>query len=233
MASVDPESKELHEADTKIIRLRYSKTGKAKHISHLDLMATLGRAFMRAGIQLKYSEGFNPHPYISVALPLPVGCESICEHADIRVTDVSGMGTFPQRLTSVLPEGLEVTDAYIPDRKFSAIAWMTIICKLFYGTGAAPDIINRLNSVFLTGSMIVPKKTKRGASDINIAPFIKKIMISGGKTATMTAEVSAQNPSITPQMLITALEMNMAATTPDFYMFTRAEIYDINMEVFR
>ena len=68
------------------IRLLYSKTGKAKYISHLDLMATMRRALLRAGIELKYSEGFNPHPYMSVALPLPVGCSSICELIDIGIT---------------------------------------------------------------------------------------------------------------------------------------------------
>ena len=51
-------------------RLLFSKTGRAVYISHLDLMRTLTRAFLRAECRLKYSEGFNPHPQISIALPL-------------------------------------------------------------------------------------------------------------------------------------------------------------------
>ena len=47
------------------LRLRFEKTGRAVYISHLDLMATMQRAFSRAGLELKYSEGFNPHPLIS------------------------------------------------------------------------------------------------------------------------------------------------------------------------
>ena len=228
-----PASKELRAANTELIRLRYRKTGKAKYISHLDLMATLGRAFLRAGIALKYSEGFNPHPYISIALPLPVGCESVCELADVRVTAVSDLKNIPERLTSVLPAGLEAADAYIPDKKFKEIAWMSVIFKLFYDKGVTPEIINRINDVFSAGSIIIPKKTKRGTSDIDIAPYIKNIEISGDKTVTMTAAVYAQNPSISPSMLMAALELGADAPVPDFYLFTRTEIYDINMYVFR
>ena len=50
------------------LRLRFEKTGRAVYISHLDLMATMQRAFARAGLELKYSEGFNPHPLISILL---------------------------------------------------------------------------------------------------------------------------------------------------------------------
>ena len=53
-------------------RLLFSKTGRAVYISHLDLMRTLTRAFLRAECRLKYSEGFNPHPQISIALPVSV-----------------------------------------------------------------------------------------------------------------------------------------------------------------
>ena len=58
------------------LRLRFEKTGRAVWISHLDLMHTIQRAFSRAGYELKYSEGFNPHPQISIALPLSVGMAS-------------------------------------------------------------------------------------------------------------------------------------------------------------
>ena len=50
-------------------RLLFSKTGRAKYISHLDLMRTFQRAFARAKIPIKHTEGFNPHPFVSIALP--------------------------------------------------------------------------------------------------------------------------------------------------------------------
>ena len=56
------------------LRLRFEKTGRAIYISHLDLMSTMQRAFARAELELKYSEGFNPHPLISILRRFPSPC---------------------------------------------------------------------------------------------------------------------------------------------------------------
>ena len=58
-------------------RLKFTKTGRAKFISHLDLSHTIQRAFFRAGLKMRHSQGFNPHPIMSIAIPLSVGHESI------------------------------------------------------------------------------------------------------------------------------------------------------------
>ena len=60
-------------------RLLFVKEGRARYISHLDLMRTFQRAFLRADIPIKHTEGFNPHPFISIALPLSLGFSSQCE----------------------------------------------------------------------------------------------------------------------------------------------------------
>ena len=70
------------------VRLRFSKTGQAKYISHLDVNRVFSRALSRARINLWYTEGFNPHPYMSFSLPLSLGVESLCENVDIRIVDV-------------------------------------------------------------------------------------------------------------------------------------------------
>ena len=93
------------------LRLRFKKTGRAVYISHLDLMHTMQRAFSRAGYELRYSEGFNPHPQISIALPLSVGAGSVCEIMDFRLKDEADLSELPARLTSVMPEGIEVIEA--------------------------------------------------------------------------------------------------------------------------
>ena len=167
------------------IRVRYSKTGKAKYISHLDLMATMQRAFIRAGVRLKYSEGFNPHPYISVALPLPVGCGSVCELMDVGLMDVGLMdiglmgigqkGDFADRINASLPDGLYINEVYVSERKFSEIAWIQIDGILAYDDGAPPGAAERLAEHFSRGSIIIQKKTKRGTADIDVAPHIRDI----------------------------------------------------------
>ena len=69
------------------IRLKFYKRGKLKFISHLDLVRTLKGALLRAEIPIYYTEGFNPHPKMVFALPLPLGEESVCEYLDIKLVE--------------------------------------------------------------------------------------------------------------------------------------------------
>ena len=103
------------------LRLRFSKTGRAVYLSHRDLMRTMQRAFLRAGYPLKYSEGFNPHPQISIALPLSVGTASRCEVMDFKLKQDADLTELPARLTAVMPEGIRVL--VIPGNHDIATTW--------------------------------------------------------------------------------------------------------------
>ena len=94
-------------------RIRFIKQGRARFISHLDLMGVFQRAFVRAKLPVKYTEGFNPHIYISIAMPMPTGYEGECEIADTELTIAQLPRDFIQRLNAVLPEGLLATDVYL------------------------------------------------------------------------------------------------------------------------
>ena len=251
------------------LRLRFSKTGRAKYISHLDLMATMRRALLRAGLNLEYSKGFNPHPYMSVALPLPVGNGSICELMDVGITidtlpdglpgkinevlpdglpgkinEVLPDGLtgkinevlpedLPGLINNLLPEGLKVSEVYIPERKFNSIAWVGISGLLCYDAGAPPDAAERLTERFTEESIVISKKTKRGVSEINISPFVRDISFQQLCEVTMSARISAQNPSINTENLLSALKGGHESLIPDFYDFTRTEVFDTEMNVFR
>jgi len=218
------------------VRLRYSKTGKAKYISHLDLMATMRRALLRANVELKYSEGFNPHPYISVALPLQVGCASTCELMDLGVTSDEAALFSPESISAMLPEGIEVSEIYLPSRKFNDIKWITIRGLLHFDSGVPKDAVKSLTECLLAGSIVISKKTKSGVSDLDIAPFIKDILFScenDNTLITLTAKISAQNPSVSPDNIISALENDSECVEPDFASFTRMELLDSDMIIFR
>ena len=68
------------------VRVFFEKTGMTKYISHLDLMRCMTRAIKRAAIPAWYTEGFNPHLFITFALPLTLGVESLCESMDIPIS---------------------------------------------------------------------------------------------------------------------------------------------------
>jgi radical SAM-linked protein len=90
------------------LRLRFSRGEELKYISHLDLMRLWERALRRAGIPIAYSEGFSPHPRISLAAPLPVGVTSEAELMDIVVKKVVSPYFFIQNTKQQLPQGIEV-----------------------------------------------------------------------------------------------------------------------------
>jgi len=208
------------------VRIKYSKTGRAKYISHLDLTATLQRALLRAGIKLKYSEGFNPHPYISVALPLSVGFESICEMVDIAVLG----DELPDKNLIKLPEGIVIDEIYVPTQKFNDIKWLEFNGKFNYNRKMNDELVKGINSILSKDSIVISKRTKRGTKDIDIAPHIKDITICYDEDILISAKISTQEPSLNPTDIINALGENYK---PDYVDIRRIEIYDANMMKFR
>ena len=96
------------------LRLLFAKEGRAVYISHLDLLRTFQRVFLRQGLVLRHSQGFHPHPILSFALPLPVGQSSVCELLDFEVTEELDGKDLPEKLNRFMPEGIRARDCYIP-----------------------------------------------------------------------------------------------------------------------
>ena len=93
-------------------RILFAKYGTAKYISHLDLMHTMERAFLRAGIAIRHTTGFHPHPYVSIPLPLPLGFSSQCEIMEFGLVSGSTMEALPAQMNRVLPAGIEILRCY-------------------------------------------------------------------------------------------------------------------------
>ena len=79
-----------------------------KYISHLDLMRLFMRALRRADLPLKMTEGFSPHPKLSIKRALKLGVESDNEEATILLRELVSPEEFRQRLQKQLPEGIEI-----------------------------------------------------------------------------------------------------------------------------
>jgi len=94
------------------LRIRFSRGQEVKFISHLDIMRLWHRALNRAGISLVYSEGFNPHPRMSLAAPLAVGVTSEAELMDITLTRFVSPHFFTSAVGQQLPPGTEILQAY-------------------------------------------------------------------------------------------------------------------------
>ena len=107
------------------LRIRFSRGEELKYISHLDLMRLWQRAFKRAGIALAYSEGFNPRPRLSLALPLALGVTSEAELMDIVMEKFISPHSFtaivgPQLPRSIAIEGVFNTPLNLPSLQSQA-----------------------------------------------------------------------------------------------------------------
>ena len=216
------------------LRLRFSKTGRAIYISHLDLMVTMQRAFSRAGYSLKYSEGYNPHPLISIALPLSVGASSRCELMDFRLNEDADLSELPARLSAVMPEGITVEAAYVPERKCAEIKWLQIEGRFEYDERDCAEMAEELRSFFSAESIVITRKTKRGEGESDIRPAIRSLVFAAENgVVKLDAVVSAQEPTLNPELMAEALRQLCPALAPDFAQFTRIETFDRDMKRFR
>ncbi|MBR0039939.1 MAG: DUF2344 domain-containing protein [Oscillospiraceae bacterium] len=216
------------------LRMRFSKTGRAIYISHLDLMATMQRAFSRADSRLKYSEGFNPRPQISIALPLSVGTASLCELMDFQLAEEVDITFLRDRLNRALPEGIEVLEIYEPTRKNAELKWLSVEGIFEYDARKVDIMQEQLTAFFKRESIPVEKKTKRGFGEVDIRPSIREIAFAScGEALSVSAVISAQNPTLNPDLLCAALRALAPEIAPDFAKFTRVETYDAEGRIFR
>ena len=191
-------------------RIRFEKTGRAVWMSHLDLMRLMQRAFRRAGVVLHHSQGFTPHAYVSMLLPLSVGMESVCE----------------------LMEYERVLEVYESTRKARELRRLRALLTLEYD-GAVPEPA-AITTLLERPELVVEKRTKRGMAETDIRPMLHAYHVEAAPGALLlTCEVSAQEPSLNPMLLAAAIERYLPGAKPDFIRCRRLEMLDEQGEVFR
>ena len=217
------------------LRLLFIKEGPAAYISHLDLLRTVQRAFPRTELEIKHSNGYHPHPIISIVLPLPVGQSSRCELLDFEVTqDTDGSG-IAEKLNGGMPEGLHVLDCYEARRPVRELAALQAEVTLEYDNGVPGDAAEKLQELFGREELIIQKRTKRkDMADVDIAPMILRTDWQAGERVLVgDVLVQAQNPGLNPQLLEKAIERYLPELTPDFTRVRRLELLDAQGNIFR
>ena len=217
-------------------RILFTKTGEAIWMSHLDLMRLFQRAFKRAGLPLTHTQGFNPRPSVSIALPLSVGVESVCELLDFDLTgERVSCQEITQRLNRVLVPGIQVLETYDNGRKIKDLAYLACAVTLEYDHGVPSDAVSALERLFARDALPVEKKSKNGVKEQDLIPMMRQTAIEqvDDHTIEIRVTVTCQNPSMNPMQMVTAVERYLPEYMPDFAKSQRMEVYDINMKEFR
>ncbi len=217
------------------LRLLFVKEAQAAYISHLDLLRTFQRCFPRTELDIKHSQGYHPHPIISIVLPLPVGQSSDCELLDFEVTQTTDGCGIAEKLNTGMPSGLRVLDCYEAKRPVRELALLRADLELDYDNGVPADAVAQLTELLGREELIIQKRTKRKEmADVDIAPMIHSVELreEEGKICG-TVVVQAQNPGLNPQLLERAIANYLPDLTPDFIRVRRREFLDADGKIFR
>lgn len=220
------------------IRVRFRKRGSLAYIAHLDLVRTITKAIARAGIPVRFSEGFNPHPRFSFATAMSIGLESDYEFMDIRLCKMVDEAALLAALNQNLTEECPAIEAYYPTTKFTDIAFSSYYIEI-ETEGTSDALAARCDEALHAPAVVVYKRSKSGDKDTDIAPFIKEARVSyeNGRLV-LRATLTADNARfLNPEYLVTYLKNTcgilQGPLTKERYTLLRTGLYTADGTLFR
>lgn len=216
-------------------RLLFTKTDDAIWISHLDLMRLFQRAFKRAGLALTHTQGYNPRPSVSIALPLSVGVESVCELLDF---DLEGehvtCDEITRRLNEALVPGVTVLRTYESGSKLKELAFLRCALTMEYDAGVPADTMREVTDLFRRENLMVEKKGKNGVVQQDIIPMIRQLSVQQAdeNTVVLEAVICCQNPTLNPNQMVAAISNEIPQYAPNYVRCRRLEILDTQEKQF-
>ena len=217
------------------VRMSFEKTGMAKFISHLDTVRCITRAMKRANVPIWFTEGFNPHAFLTFAMPLSLGFESLCETVDFRLMEEVDLNELEERINDALPVDMTVKEIYVYDTSPNDIRWAEY--KIIFNN---PDnlLLGQAEMILSSEEIMVLKKSKKGRNkvekEVNIKEHIKSFDLTedNGKLVLNTVLSSGTSININPMLLIGALVKDTETDEQDVDII-KVESYTEKMEIFR
>ena len=219
------------------VRVKFTRGEDIKFISHLDIMKVFERALRRADIPIGYSKGFNPHPQLVIGLPLSVGVTSEAEYADFDFTEdtdpeVFTPDDFAERMNSVLPSGIRITEAVrktCAGNIMSSITGAKYEIEVYLKDTVTLDHYKKLIKDLMGKSSIIVEREKKGkVKDIDVKPMIKSIGVESlsdiprgyevfESAFLLTATVLAgSNQNLRPDLLMKAISVHTGINIETF-----------------
>ncbi len=188
--------------------IRFSKEGYIKYTSHLDMLRLFKRAFKKTRILLAYSQGFNPHPKMGFAQPLSLGYTSKCELLEFETTKAFEPQEIKERLTSVMPEGVELLDCRKLDTDVKSLASAVTEAEyeVIFPVSSDREKYEKLIENYLNQEQIIAekrqKKTKKMVA-VDIKGKIREMALATGEKLTLRLKLdSGSNSNLSPEQVI-------------------------------
>ncbi|MGI6170549.1 MAG: TIGR03936 family radical SAM-associated protein [Butyricicoccus sp.] len=218
-------------------RMRFSKTDEAAYISHLDLMHCMQRVIARAQLPVWYTEGFNQHIYISIALPLSTGYSGECEFLDFNCTADELPADAVERMNAVMPRGLSVQEIYpLSDggQKVREIAYSKFEITWEFDNGVPENFCRDVEELFARDEILILKRSKRGEKEVNIKDLMKGISLEQDTDCVRAyAILGAGNNNLSPEYVTKTITAAFPQYAPDGVSYHHLMTYDTNLNEFR
>lgn len=213
------------------LRIRFGKEGIVKFIGHLDMQRYFQKAFRRANVDIKYSQGYHPHPYLSFASPLGVGLESSGEYLDIEVNSCGDLEEMRAALNEQMAEGITVYSIHALSD--SAKNSMSIIAAADYEVRFREDMAHcdadalkqAVENFAALEEIRVVKKTKKSEREIDIRPLI--YAIEATEEGSIRMQVGAGSVSnLKPELVVQTLCEKEGLSCDSYaWLITRLDMY--------
>ena len=220
-----------------VLRFRMKKAGSLQYISHLDLVRTMHKVIVRAGLPLWYTEGFNPKPKMIFAAPLSIGTESVCEFMDIRLNEYIDPAEAMNRLNSNMTDEMQVIEAYYPETKFTDLKWMSYTITVS-SPMVSDALLEKVNELFSMPEITVQKKNSDAV--MNIKPLVKSATAEIKDNSLVISATLSADPSafLNPEYLVNALRSHTGVLSStdllsESYTVMRNAAYFADMSEFR
>lgn len=158
-------------------RLKISKTGHLKFISHLDWHKLVYTAIRKSGLKINYSQGFNPAPKISIGTALPLFIEGKKEYIDIELQEETADNIIKDKLNNILPETSQISEIVKIPKEEASIEKR--VCWAVYKAIPQSQEINKKFNIesiakefLLKQNIIIDKHSKKGIKKIDIRPGV-------------------------------------------------------------
>ena len=160
----------------KNVRIWFTKELECKYISHLDLNRCMLRAVRRAQLPIWYTEGFNPHPFVTFPLPISLGIDGKRECMDIRIVDDNyDIKQIAESMNKFLPAGIQVFDATYPKFDPKYICFAEFKAEISSDDMDVSKLKAGIDKILTLDELIIQKKSKAGMKDLDVLPYVKEM----------------------------------------------------------
>jgi len=176
-------------------RIAYRKLGRARYLSHLELVRTMVRAFRRSGLVLSCSQGYHPMPKISFLTPLPVGTESMEEWMEVELLQEEGASGVEATINAELPEGLQVSlvRAVLPTEKRFRITESHFLITL----DESKLDKNHLDEFLRSDHFPIVKTGKKGEHEVDARTLVREIALISPRRVRLSIQ-EREGPGLRP-----------------------------------